>query len=59
MHGAIAIGQLIVTVKYSVFMLHYYLQETSADTDIKDHLERFVKFSILNINRKIKGALKL
>lgn len=59
MNGAIATGQLTVTVKYSLFILHDYLQETSADTDTKDHLERFVKFSILNMNHKIKRPLKL
>lgn len=36
MHGAVAICQLIVTLKYSLFVLHIYPKETSADIDIKD-----------------------
>lgn len=36
MHGAVVTCQLIVTVKYSLFILYIYPQETSADIDIKD-----------------------
>lgn len=63
MHGTVVTCQLTVTVKYSLFILHVYPKETSADIGIKDLmrslLRRFVMFSILNMHCKIIGVLQL